>query len=586
MPIVQSGSFNPTSAIVPDLYVTIVPPSQLLLNGVPSNSVGLVGVASWGPVNVPTSVSSMADFSQMFGPIGNRKFDAATHAAIITQQGGNSMYVVRVTDGTDAKASHAIGSTDITFNALYSGTQGNNITVTLQPGAKANTMAAVVGVPGYAAEIFNNISTGVATATVNGATTASTSVVVKSVSGTIATGMTVSGTGVTGNPTVSAYNSTTNTVTLSSSQTIADGVALTFSPASYTAMWTALATAINNGQNALRGASSWITATAGSGGAAPVYQNYSLSGGTDGASGVTASTLVGVDGTSGMYMLRGVGVAILDLADVDDSTQWTTIDAFAESESCYAIQVIPAGTSVANAVTMKRNSGLDSAYSKLMAGDWLFWNDPVNQVVRLVSPQAFAAGRLSNLTPQLTTLNKTLYGIAGSQKSGLAGANNAFYSTADLTSLFQAGIDVITNPGAGGVPIWTCRSGHDSSSNDAVRMDNYPTLTNYIGKTLARGMGYYLGREITPTLFSDITATLNQFLANLAGAGLLASTDGSTPYSVQCNLQNNPTSLTKLGIVTATVQALYPSINEVFIVNMQGGSTITVTQQKTLTNNQ
>ena len=63
-----------------------------------------------------------------------------------------------------------------------------------------------------------------------------------------------------------------------------------------------------------------------------------------------------------------------------------------------------------------------------MHGDWLFWNDPVNQLVRLVSPQAFAAGRLSNLSPEQSSLNKEIAGIVGSQKSG-NGSLNAFYST-------------------------------------------------------------------------------------------------------------------------------------------------------------
>lgn len=584
MPIIQSGTVNPTSAIVPDLYVVIVPPSQLLLNGVASNVVGLVGTSSWGPVNTPISVSSMANFSQAFGPVVNRKYDMGTHAAIIAQQAGSAMMCVRVTDGTDVAATGVVGSTDVTFTAVNTGSYGNNISVTLQNGAKANTLAAVVGVPGYAAEVFQNIPM---PATVTTQTTApvstSSTVDVTSTAG-ISVGMTVSGTGVTGSPTVASITDGT-TLVLSASQTISSGVTLTFTPASFHSVWTALATAVNNGQNALRPASAWITATAGSGTTLPSLPlTVTLSGGTDGTGTITSSVLVG-DNTSpptGMYALGSTNISILDVCDMDDSTQWTTVDGFALDESCYAIQVIPAGTSVTSAVSLKRTAGLDSAYSKLMHGDWCWWNDPVNQVTRLVSPQAFVAGRLSNLRADQVTLNKTLYGIAGSQKSGLGGVNNAVYSTADLSTLFQAGIDVVTNPGAGGLAIWTCRSGHTSSTNLTLELDNYPTLTNYIAKTLAAGMGFYIGQEITPQLFQNITATLTQFCQNLTGAGLLSSPDGSLPYAVQCNAANNPDSQTKIGIVTASVQAEYPSINQTFIVNLQGGSTITVS----LPNNQ
>ena len=46
MPIVQSGSINTTALVVPDLYVQIVPPQTLYLNGVPTNIVGVVGTAA------------------------------------------------------------------------------------------------------------------------------------------------------------------------------------------------------------------------------------------------------------------------------------------------------------------------------------------------------------------------------------------------------------------------------------------------------------------------------------------------------------------------------------------------------------
>ena len=68
MPIVQQGSINTTALVVPDLYVQIVPPQNLVLNGVPTNVVGVVGTASWGPVGQPVIVATMADYAQSFGP--------------------------------------------------------------------------------------------------------------------------------------------------------------------------------------------------------------------------------------------------------------------------------------------------------------------------------------------------------------------------------------------------------------------------------------------------------------------------------------------------------------------------------------
>jgi hypothetical protein len=44
---------------------------------------------------------------------------------------------------------------------------------------------------------------------------------------------------------------------------------------------------------------------------------------------------------------------------------------------------------------------------------------------------------------------------------------------------------------------------------------------------------------------------------------------------------NNPPSRTKLNYFQTDVQIQYQSINEKFIINMQGGQTVTVTRQTT-----
>ena len=81
MPVTQQGQINTTALIVPDLYVQIVPPTVALLNGIPSNILGIVGTAQWGPVNSPVPFSSMADYASLFGDIQNRKYDMGTIAA-------------------------------------------------------------------------------------------------------------------------------------------------------------------------------------------------------------------------------------------------------------------------------------------------------------------------------------------------------------------------------------------------------------------------------------------------------------------------------------------------------------------------
>lgn len=512
MPIVQQGSINTTALVVPDLYVQIVPPQNLVLNGVPTNVVGVVGTASWGPVGQPVIVATMADYAQSFGPVMARKYDMGTQIATAVQQGAQNFRCVRVTDNTDTAAQAVIPATTVTFTGLYTGSLGNLVTLTLAAGSQANTWALTVALPGLQPEVYDNVG----------------------------------GTGAV--------------------------------------FWAALTSAVNEGQGPRRGPSQLVVATAAGATIAPVALSLTLgssTAGSDGATGVTAMGLVGVDipPRSGMYALRGQGCGIALLADADDPDYWTTQAEFGLEEGIYMILTGPAGDTIQNAVTAKQQAGLDSYAAKIMFGDWLWWSDQVNGSSRLVSPQGFAVGRLANLSPEQSSLNKQLYSIIGSQKSGTPGSGqSASYSTADLAALLSAGIDVISNPQPGG-SFWGVRGGHNSSSNAAINGDNYTRLTNYIAATLAAGMGQYVGQLITADLFRRIRATQLAFLQNMLGQGLLGSTDGSLPFSVICDTSNNPSSRTDLGYVQSDAQVQYQAINEKFIVNLEGGQTVQVSVQ-------
>jgi len=511
MPIFAEGALNTTALIVPDLYVQIVAPQSLLLNGVPTDTLGVVGTASWGPVGEPTIIGSMSGYAASFGPVMARKYDMGTQVATAVQQGAANFRCVRVTDGTDTAASVSVLGA-ITFTALYTGSLGNLLSLTLAPGSAANSWSLTVALPGQTPEVFNNIT------------------------------------------------------------------------GSGAAFWSNLANAVNAGNGALQGPSQLVVASASGSGAAAVAGIYPFAAGTPGSDGavtVTAATLIGVDTLprQGMYALRGQGCALALLADADDATQWSAQVAFGLSESVYMILTGPAGDNIANAVTVKAEAGIDTYAAKMMFGDWIYWYDQANALTRLVSPQGFVAGRLANLSPEQSSLNKPLYSVIGSQKSGQPGGSTATtYATADLAALLSAGIDVIANPQPGGA-FWGVRGGHNASSNAATQGDNYTRLTNYIASTLSAGMGAYVGQLVNSTLFQNIRATLMAFLNGLLGQGLLGSTDGSLPFAVVCDTTNNPPSRTGLGYVQADVQVQYQAINEKFIVNVQGGQTVQVTKQ-------
>jgi hypothetical protein len=137
---------------------------------------------------------------------------------------------------------------------------------------------------------------------------------------------------------------------------------------------------------------------------------------------------------------------------------------------------------------------------------------------------------------------------------------------------------VIGNPSPGGY-YWSALLGHNSSSNASVNGDNYSRLTNYIAATLNSGMGKFVGQTINAALFRNIRATLLSYLQNLLNQGILGSTTNTTPFSVVCDASNNPQSRTALGYVQADVQVQYMGINEKFIVNLEGGTTVQVSTQ-------
>lgn len=507
--IFQQGMLNTTALTVPGLYVDIVPPQNLVINGVPTNIAGIVGTASWGPVNKPVIVGGVQEYVANFGPIMVREFDAGTPVAIAQQQGANNFRVVRATDGTDAAATGTIGAVNLT--ALYTGTLGNKLTATLSQGSNSNTWKLTLTIPGYTPEVFDNIA----------------------------------------------------------------GTAPTF--------WTNLVSAITNGTGPARPASRMVTAAVDTANdtTAPAAANTTLTGGADGASTVTAQTLVGVDTEprTGMYALRGTGAQIAMLADASDSTTWTDQEAFGLSEGIYMQAVGPSGDTISNAVTTKQTAGIDSYAVKVLFGDWVWWYDQANQQTRLVSPQAFALGRLAALAPNESGLNKQIYGIIGSQKVGQPGTTEAgAYSSADLAALVAGGIDVITNPAPGG-HYWALRIGHNSSSNPVANSDAYTRMTNYLALTLNGAMGVYDGATVTPSLFRRIRATLASFLANLVQQGVLANDSaGNPPYRVICDDSNNPQSRTSLGYVQADVAVRYEAINEKFLINLEGGASVKVTR--------
>jgi hypothetical protein len=365
----------------------------------------------------------------------------------------------------------------------------------------------------------------------------------------------------------------------------ASGGSGTIAPA--VSVWANMAAAINNGQSTARGPSNLVTMAAGSAIDVPTVSTHTFTGGTDGYGGVTSATLVGSDVAprKGMYALRKSGCGVMMLADADDSTQWTYQLAFglgtgtASGEETYMIGTTPAGDTIGNATGpsgTKATAGIDEYPLKLMFGDWLWWYDQVNGLSRLVSPQAFIAGRIAAMTPQNSSLNKPLQGIQGSQKSGLGTTNQTqTWSDAEVQLLNQYGIDIITNPSPGG-SYWSAATGHNTSSNAVIHGEAYTRMTNFIASTLSAGMGIWIGKTVTMKRLLNIAGTIRAFLQALEDADQIGTIDGSPCFSVICDATNNTQQQVAIGNVTANVKVVYLGIIENLLVNLMGGASVTI----------
>jgi hypothetical protein len=104
MPVFLDGQQNLAALTVPGVYGDIILPSPLLV-GTPTNIMGVVGAASWGPTNSMIYFSAVTDGAVALGNPTNRKYDIMTHVEAATQVGGAIGFgAVRVTDGSDLAA--------------------------------------------------------------------------------------------------------------------------------------------------------------------------------------------------------------------------------------------------------------------------------------------------------------------------------------------------------------------------------------------------------------------------------------------------------------------------------------------------
>jgi hypothetical protein len=275
-----------------------------------------------------------------------------------------------------------------------------------------------------------------------------------------------------------------------------------------------------------------------------------------------------------MYSLRKSGAQVGNLIDCQSSTTWSAQLAFGLQEGIYFHGANPPGTSITNSAAALASAGVDGYGFMCLVGDWAYYNDTVNGVQRMLSPATFTSAKQAATSPEQSILNESIAGITATQSS----QQNLTYSDAQIAQCATSRLDVLTL-GAPAGSIFACRTGQNASSNKATNGDNYTRMTNYIAFTIASAFGYVPGKVQTINLRRNVKGAMDAFFANLQSNNMIGNVNAPTQpgWSVQIDANNNPISQVALGYMVATVTVVYLSIVRYFLVNIEGGQTVTVT---------
>lgn len=508
----------------------------------------------------------------------------ATGVAAAINANATLQALVLASASTDTVTITAITGNDTNIS-LSSSVSGVGATVTATASGATLAASAVVTLTAVTAGTAGNSISLVAAVTGSGATetaTASGADLAGGAAGqTIAT-LTAKYSGTEGNNLsvvmVPGYNSTqaAPTWTMQVSRRGAAPQAEVFTNLAQSSLAASIVNALSNGQNASRGPSQLLTATAGTDpNAAPALTAFALTGGTNGDANITSAQQLGSNTAipaTGMYALAGNGVQGFGLCGNTDSTTWATADAFAQANGAVVFDALPAGTSTANAVAAVNTSGINSVGSRFVAGDWCQFFDTYNQQLRLWSPMAFALAAKIALSPEQSDENKPIGLIVATQRT-LA---NSPYSMAELSQLDAARIGVITSPCPGGY-FFGMRGSKNSSSDPTVNDLNYSTMTNFLAYSLNQAFGKYIGTIQSAQPGDPVRASaekaLNDFFGGLKRSRMID--DFSVDMSFGNSGVNTPTSVAQ-GYMNAVVKVKYLATVRFFVVSLIGGKTVQV----------
>lgn len=629
--IITSGNINIAALQADDAYIQVVAPPNFV-TGVPTDVIGLVGTASYGPVGVPIHMGSGNDAVQNFGPMSavsvTDTHDLATDLFMAFGQSSSQAtlegWATRITDGTDTPSATtiAVAATATPATATLTGTltfadglqliatstaiAGSPVTVTYttRAGDTLTTMAAglvalINSTPALTAVgVFASNVAGLITifwpSTVSpnivwtrNVTGAGTEVITIGTTTPSVGGVTVTSlfTGTLGNQstmTIAAGTATGSwTVTLSPPT----GLSEIFFGLPTVGFAQALTNAINLGQSPQRGPSNSFRATiALPAVGAPTAGVANFTGGTDGRSGVTTAMMIGnvsLSPPTGVFSLGNLNppVGIVWLCGVTDSAAPASLLTFNQTFGATSLCPLATGLTVAGAISAANATGVADPSIGFIK-DWVYFYDTINGIQRLIAPSPVIGGMWATRGPQESPGNKPVSLVLGTERNNPQTGNQP-YALSDIGQMEQAGILLITNPIPRG-QIFGCRHGQSSSLVGSTKPLEYWRMTMYLARSASTFIGSYVdelqSQRPNDPLRAAFKLQSNQFLKLLRGLGQIDN------FLVTCAFSSSPSAQPGLGMNTpasiaqhymfALWQVTYLSSVRFFILSLQGGTTV------------
>jgi hypothetical protein len=484
----------------PGAYVQLMTPTGLAVAG-PSNAIAELGTASWGPVNQamgPFGDPGSAAF--VFGQFNAALFKTdqydlmrAVMQSMEQAQTDVSLncWLTRISDGTDAAATITLKDTTsgtalngITLPAKYTGTGGNSITLIIAAAGPANVYNVTV-ISSIGGQNYSEAFLGIA-----GATGAD-----------------------------SPFWANLNQALLFGNQ--------------------------SRGPSQVLGTPTSVSATAKD----PATGTFTLTGGTDGRSGVTSASFFGSDvvgNRQGIYTMRSLNIvpAFIYCAGLVDSTKYATIQSFCLQEIVRAVLPFASGTSTATAVTNRQTNGI-SDKRIMYARNWIYWTDPVSGSLLFTDPVAIMIGFAASLSPQLSPLNKPIFGVVGSEETSPIPGD-------EIGQLNSNGIWIISNPCLQSA-FWGIASATTTSANPQYQSDvSVARLQDYIGLQMATVLAPFVGqpqgeRDPDP-IRSAIKNNIDELMQQFYDDSLIVD------WESECDAKLNPAAQVQAGYCRATLE--------------------------------